>query len=326
MTDNTPANTSINVPVAKINGDEIRRLRECKGLTQLYMATVIGVTTDTISRWENRRYPTIKLENAEKLAHTLEVDLEAILEQEENDTPSPLAPPEDPSDGQVPQAPPEPATPANTLKRHWRHFALLLFTIFVVLGSFFWWQTKPAPMKITVISTRILPKHVPPGQTFPVLITVNTNQPPPVTLILKENLPSGCRIISADPPLTTEAEKSGAVKWISRMDKQTSTFAYLVRAPNTETAGAQLQFSGELTVNQGVQGQKEISGATSLELAPFHWADVDRNNKIDDEEILAVYDRYSSMKEIDFGRDLIDDMWAGSGYVWERKSGKYVVQ
>jgi len=54
-----------------INGDKIRLLREQKELTQLYLATVVGVTTDTISRWENRRYPAIKLDNARKLAEAL---------------------------------------------------------------------------------------------------------------------------------------------------------------------------------------------------------------------------------------------------------------
>ena len=63
-----------------INGSKIRSLREQNDLTQLYLATVVGVTTDTISRWENRRYPSIKLENARKLADALGVPLEELLE------------------------------------------------------------------------------------------------------------------------------------------------------------------------------------------------------------------------------------------------------
>jgi DNA-binding transcriptional regulator YiaG len=42
--------------MVKIDGSRVRIIRESKGLTQLYIATVVGVTTDTISRWENRRY------------------------------------------------------------------------------------------------------------------------------------------------------------------------------------------------------------------------------------------------------------------------------
>ena len=72
--------------MAKIDGAKVRRLREEKGLTQLYLATFVGVTTDTVSRWENRRYQTVKQANALKLAEALEVTIEDILDQEEERT------------------------------------------------------------------------------------------------------------------------------------------------------------------------------------------------------------------------------------------------
>ena len=68
--------------MVKIDGSKIRRIREEKGLTQLYIATAVEVTTDTVSRWENKRYPSIKKENGVKLAQALEVGLEDILETE----------------------------------------------------------------------------------------------------------------------------------------------------------------------------------------------------------------------------------------------------
>src|SRR5210317_924311 len=67
--------------MVKIDGSKVRSLRESKGLTQLYIATVVEVTTDTISRWENKRYPSIKEENALKLAEALEVTLDEILDE-----------------------------------------------------------------------------------------------------------------------------------------------------------------------------------------------------------------------------------------------------
>ena len=71
------------LPVSAIDGAKIKSLRETKKLTQLYVASVVGVTTDTISRWENNRYPTIKRDNAEKLASALEVELADILRQDD---------------------------------------------------------------------------------------------------------------------------------------------------------------------------------------------------------------------------------------------------
>ena len=80
--------------MVKIDGAKVRSLREAQGLTQLFLATTVEVTTDTISRWENKRYPTIKKENGLKLAETLGVELEDILEsddeQQEEPTETPL--------------------------------------------------------------------------------------------------------------------------------------------------------------------------------------------------------------------------------------------
>ena len=36
----------------RLDGSAIRRIREEQKLTQFYIAKVVGVTTDTVSRWE----------------------------------------------------------------------------------------------------------------------------------------------------------------------------------------------------------------------------------------------------------------------------------
>jgi len=71
----------LNPPAVAIDGNVIRRIREEKRLTQLYVAKVVGVTTDTVSRWENNSYPTIKWDNALKLAEGMEVDFTEILKK-----------------------------------------------------------------------------------------------------------------------------------------------------------------------------------------------------------------------------------------------------
>jgi transcriptional regulator with XRE-family HTH domain len=67
-------------PTVCLDGATARRIREAKQLTQLYVSKVVGVTTDTISRWENNRYPSIKRENALRLAEALEVPVEEVLQ------------------------------------------------------------------------------------------------------------------------------------------------------------------------------------------------------------------------------------------------------
>ena len=43
-----------------IDGKKLRLFRERQKLTQLYLATSVEVTTETISRWENNKHPTFK--------------------------------------------------------------------------------------------------------------------------------------------------------------------------------------------------------------------------------------------------------------------------
>lgn len=332
-TDHTPAVTIAPgaVPMARIDGEGVRRLRESKGLTQLYLATFIGVTTDTISRWEHRRYPSIKLDNAEKLAQALEVELAAILELEASALP-PTPDGQEAAADPPPMPPPPPATPteeaAPLIRTKHRPIPpwLLALLLIIILGGLASLLLKPASPTVTVAAQRILPDHIPADQTFPVLILVTTSQQAPVALILKETIPPGCVVVSAEPPLTSAAGKGGILKWVSRTDQQQTIFAYLLRAPTKGSDGDQLRFSGEVTPNQSERARAEIGGAATMTIAPYHWADVNLDNMIDDEEILAVYDQYSALAPLDFDRDLIDSLWASKGYVWNRKTGKYAAE
>jgi len=71
----SPYNSPEKSSAVCVDAAVVKRIRESRRLTQLYVSKVVGVTTDTISRWENNRYPTIRRENALKLAEALEVPL-----------------------------------------------------------------------------------------------------------------------------------------------------------------------------------------------------------------------------------------------------------
>ncbi len=134
----------------KIDGATIRRLREEKGLPLLHVATVVGVTTDTISRWENRRYPSIRPENAKKLAEALGVSLAEILEPD-----APAATPNEPAETLSPSPP--------RSRRVGIGLALLLA---LTIGAVFlaWWFNARPPVKVGAV--RILPSHAPVGLSF----------------------------------------------------------------------------------------------------------------------------------------------------------------
>lgn len=300
--------------MTRIDGAKIKQLREQKKLTQLYLSTVVGVTTDTISRWENKRYQSIKLENAEKLAQALEVSLEEIL-QEDGETAQPEPSVPAPSDEEVLPV----TTPAKRL------YIIIpgIFLIVMLIGILFY-SSLPNKTPALVSAERVLPPHVPPGKSFPVLIRVRAANSLPVSLIIKETIPPGTTASHGLPPFTSLDSGDNSLRWVNRTDQPLSVYAFMcVLSPEAET-GEKLLFSGTVTLKQDISDEQPIRGPELIEVAPFHWADANRDSIIDDEEILAVYDMYSDIEELPFDRERIDSLWASSRYRWDADSGQYI--
>jgi len=298
--------------MASIDGEKVRKLRETKGLTQLYIATFVGVTTDTISRWENRRYPNIKQENAEKLAAALEVELAEIVEERE--IPQPLR--TETAAGDVPESSPAPRRPV------WFRLWPLLLIIPVLAGV---WLFYPGQKEeIAVTAWRLLPHHIPAGEVFPVIIHVERQGGESFPLIIKETIPAGCEPVRSAPPYTRLDEKQRELKWINRTGGARTTVAYLVRAPATITADKRI-FSGTVTLRNAGGLAVPISGASEIVIADYHWADANRDGRISDEEILTVYDTYGALDQLDYDWGKIDDIWSGTGYRWDAVARKYVI-
>jgi transcriptional regulator with XRE-family HTH domain len=300
--------------MAQIDGSKVRNLREAKGLTQLYIATVVGVTTDTISRWENRRYPSIKEENARKLAEALEVTLDDILEKDEEKTGTEETP------AAVIQQSKSPGS---------KRILLWLMILAVVLLLPFTWYRLNQPEPVTILATRVLPPHTPANQPFPVIIQVETKQQGPFSLILKETLPAGCEPIVSAPPFTGMAKKNSSLKWITRTSGQVTTFVYLAKRPVTESnpySNASLRFKGSVTLNDEKSSETTIAGSQVLPLADYHWADANRDNRIEDAEILAVYDTFSTLDNVEYDWQEIDDIWSGEGYHWDGSKQKFIIK
>jgi transcriptional regulator with XRE-family HTH domain len=299
--------------MVKIDGSKVRSLRESKGLTQLYIATVVGVTTDTISRWENKRYPSIKEENGLKLAESLEVDLEQILEQEEEPSKA-----DETSNIAVSQ---------SRMPRSNQILLWLLLLIVVLLLPFIWYSVKQ-PTPVAIFASRLLPPHIPAGQPFPVVIQVTTKQQGPFSLILNETLPEGCEPIVGAPPFTDFDKKTRSLKWIARTTGQVTTFVYLAKKHRNEpgtTNNTPLRFSGSATLRDEKASETIIAGALVLPLAGYHWADTNRDNRIEDAEILAVYDTFSALDTVKYDWQRIDEIWSGEGYHWDDGKQEYII-
>ncbi|MCG6929428.1 MAG: helix-turn-helix domain-containing protein [Desulfofustis sp.] len=309
----------------KIDGARIKAIREAKGLTQLYVATAVEVTTDTVSRWENRRYPTIKKENGLKLAQALEVELEDILD---------ATVPEEPADGAQGAGPePRPGTdepepggsawaagqaPSTVLpeKARWSrrlgHLSFIIVALALIAAIVYAFSImRKSPETLHIGATRVVPAHFIAGLPLPVFILVDKTGDGPLSIIMKENLPPGCRLQSAAPPLS--GHSGSEIKWLTKI-AQPATFFYTVV---TEPAfSGTLSFSGTVK-NGGSEDDAAIGGGMKTVSGFQHWADSDGDNRISDAEILAVYDLLPEQAGQIVDLDQLEEMWLGDGYVWD---------
>src|SRR5512145_1988670 len=179
-------------PTVCLDGTAVRRIREEKKLTQLYVAKVVGVTTDTISRWENNRYPSIKRENALRLAEALEAPVEDILQG-----------------GTGICMVTEPALPPRRLI----YRALPIFLVLFVLAAvYFFVQRQQAPAD-SLLAERVLPNFAAPGSSIPVQVRLEAGSEMK-GFILREHFPPGWKLIEASPPPSSLDNEEGTARWI----------------------------------------------------------------------------------------------------------------
>lgn len=314
--------------MVNINGDKVKSLREQQGLTQLYLATAVGVTTDTISRWENKRYPTIKRDNGLKLAEALEVELSAILEDQELEmkAPEPEAPQaisletEQPTQVQEKEVEAAQSTTDIPTKRSDKKFILSILIGLVIIAitalGFILFQKKASP----ITGTRHTPSHIISGTPFPVVIEVNVAENINTAYVVKETFPSHCEILSTYPEIKLDQLKDRTLKWFKK-NQQGNRFIYVARMPQSQSE-KNIKFRGTVSGN-GEQSSTLIGGINQISLANFHWADKDQDNRINDQEILEAYEKFNGIPAINF--EEIEEIWMGTGYRWDEKQSKIII-
>ena len=307
-------------PNVKLDGDRVKQIREAKGLTQLYVATSVGVTTDTISRWENRRYPSIKRENALRLAETLEVDILEILEDM-----GPSDSEEEPDSRgereETPQGKEEHAAPATGPYKGGffsRTVVSCILISLVLLGllAYLYFGSRNQPLEIS--ARRILPRHSACGQTFPVIIQVSIEPIGSRSLIVRDGSNAGILVLRGMPRFASRDEHS--VKWIYQGRIGTAMFMYLVRMDKKAKTGTRFCFNGQVTIRASKTISVVIGGNDKVEVSPYHWADTNSDLKIDDEEILNAYDLLSGINGAEKALKQVETIWAAGGYRWDPKT------
>ncbi len=320
-------------PTVNLDGSKVRQIRESKGLTQLYVATAVGVTTDTISRWENRRYPTVKRENALKLAEILEVDITEILEAEEKpstvdeeasqDTGTPTMPASETGEAREEKVQPgeddQDIAPSASGRKLLISILLLLIMAAVSGGTYLYFKPHKETLEIT--ASRFLPDHSAPGQVFPVVIDVYVKPAKQRTLLVKDGDHSGIEFLKAVPNFTSR--NGQFVKWIYQGDLGYTKFIYLAKIKKGVSSGDLFIFQGQVTVKERKKHSIPIEGNNLISALPFSWADINKDHVIDDEEILEAYDLLSGIKDAEKTLHEVEVLWSAGSYRWDMKKGKF---
>lgn len=286
-----------------IDGNAIRRIREANKLTQLYVAKVVGVTTDTVSRWENNRYPSIRRDNALLLAEALEVELDDILLDDNGD----------------------PHTSAVSNARRKFYFGLAAFFIFVFVGLgtyLYFMQRNPAAFDFSV--SRVLPSFAVPGGTLPVRIRLDTSGEMK-GMILRERFPEGWKLNQASPPPSSLDNVDGIVRWIIKPDTQPAVISYLLHVPIDLEENEQFTFSGEVIINPRGSGVTySINGNRLVKAGAYHWADDNGDFVIDDGETLDASNSIDEMEGLHLSWETIEKIWDAGRYKWDAEQKRFI--
>jgi transcriptional regulator with XRE-family HTH domain len=291
-------------PSVAIDGAKIKTVREQKKLTQLYVASVVGVTTDTISRWENNRYPSIKRDNAEKLAAALEVDLAEILQAVSNEEAA------------------EPAAAAASGRRRMLVTAVVTLLCLAVAALLLFRYLAPAPTAV-----RWAPRFAAPGEIVPVQIKVSVRNVASKGFIIKEKLPAGWLLVSSRPVAAPVKSPGEEIKWFIPGGKDEFTISYTAQVPATAAMNSDSTLLGSVVFHGGGMSRSGVvAGAGKIRIGAYHWADANGDGRIDDNEIMPAYYICEEIKGPGLDWKTIEAIWSGKGYRWVPATGFEVVR
>jgi len=277
-----------------LDGSQVKRQRELHGLTQLYISKVVGVTTDTISRWENNRYPTIRRENAINLADALGVPLEKILQQPEGDVVE--------------------ATPSANRRRLTLVAGVLCLVLLLLGGVFFSGQE---PIAVDVSAERVLPAFAAPGAEIPVQLRL-VRREGSGGFILREHFPKGWKLTEAFPPPSSLDNVAGIARWIIKVGDASEKVVYMIKVAQPVPESGQASFRGEMIAGSGDDRISTlVGGETVVRAASYHWADADGDGRIDDVEMLDTSYTVDEMSGVHIDWNHLEHLWDAGAYHWD---------
>lgn len=310
-------------PTVCLDGAAVRRIREEKRLTQLYVAKVVGVTTDTISRWENNRYPTVRRENLFKLAEALESPADLLIKADL--VAGECAAEEEHVETVASAVPLERALRA-------RFFLYLGGTVLLLggLGFLFYRWVSPTffpvfpSASVDFTASRILPRYAAPGMIIPVRLRLNVDDATK-RYIIREHFPPGWEVIEASPPASSIDNQDGMARWIVKPGEERSLIVYLVRVDARSPLGMIARFRGEIVANLDEKNQAISSvGETEMTVGPYNWSDLDGDSSIDDAEMLEASLAFEELDGVHLDWQDLERLWDAGHYRFDPVRRRFI--
>lgn len=310
-------------PTVCLDGAAVRRIREEKRLTQLYVAKVVGVTTDTISRWENNRYPTVRRENLFKLAEALESPADLLIKADL--VAGECAAEEERVETVASAVPLERALRA-------RFFLFMGGTVLLLggLGFLFYRWASPTffpvfpSASVDFTASRILPRYAAPGMIIPVRLRLNVDDATK-RYIIREHFPPGWEVIEASPPASSIDNQDGMARWIVKPGEERSLIVYLVRVDARSPLGMIARFRGEIVANLDEKNQAISSvGETEMTVGPYNWSDLDGDSSIDDAEMLEASLAFEELDGVHLDWQDLERLWDAGHYRFDPVRRRFI--
>lgn len=309
-------------PTVCLDGAAVRRIREEKRLTQLYVAKVVGVTTDTISRWENNRYPTVRRENLFKLAEALESPAHLLVKAD-------VFAEEDVAERENVEAVP-PALAGETLSptRPLLVLGMIALLLGVVGVLFYRWLSPPSSTSPSVpldfTASRTLPRYAAPGMIIPVRLRLNVDDATK-RYIIREHFPPGWEVIEASPPASSIDNQDGMARWIVKQGEERALIVYLVRVDDRSPLGMVARFRGEIVANLDEKNQAIASvGETEMTVGPYNWSDLNGDSIIDDAEMLEASLAFEELEGVHLDWKELEGLWDAGQYRFDPAGRQFI--
>lgn len=309
-------------PTVCLDGAAVRRIREEKRLTQLYVAKVVGVTTDTISRWENNRYPTVRRENLFKLGEALEspahllvkADVVMVESAEEDDSTATVALP---ASGKT-----QTYSPGRALLLG--GIALFFVAWFVLYRLLTPHLSPPQAASPDFTATRTLPRYAAPGMIIPVRLHLKVDDATK-RYIIREHFPPGWEVIEASPPASSIDNQDGMARWIVKQGEERSLIVYLVRVDPRSPVGMIARFHGEIVANLDEKSQPIVSaGETEMTVGPYVWSDLSGDSTVDDAEMLEASQAFEDLEGVHLEWKELEGLWDAGRYRFDSAGRRFI--